>query len=146
MTRLLLTLLLCWFGASAGVAPQEPGSPTFAAFDVFVDSGNKALGAWQFEWVVKAGNAKIVGVEGGAAAAFAQAPYYDPAALQSGRIVIAAFSTQKDLPVGRTRIARVHLLIGSGASPQFEVQLHACADGQGEPLAATVAWQKMESK
>jgi hypothetical protein len=120
--------------------------PTFAAYDVFVDAGSAALGAWQFEWVVRGGGARIVGVEGGEHPAFAAAPYYDPAALQGGRIVIAAFSMAKDLPHGRTRIARVHLMIDPGAAPQYAVQLQACADGAGADLSASVAWQKMESK
>ena len=103
------------------------------------------LGAYQFEWLVNGGKASIVGVEGGEAKAFAPAPYYDPKALQGGRIVIAAFSTASDLPQGKTRVARVHLRI-EGTAPQFAVQLQACADGNGAVLDAAIAWQKKETK
>jgi hypothetical protein len=124
-------------------APQDP-APTFAAYDVFVDSGEHALGAWQFEWLVRGGDARIVGVEGGEHRAFAQAPHYDPAALQGGRIVVAAFSTNHELPRGKTRVARLHLRIGAGPAPAFAVELKACADGDGAATTATVTWQKME--
>jgi hypothetical protein len=143
--RTLFAFLMLWFGAHSAAPPQEPAAATFAAYDVFVDAGDQALGAYQFEWHVRRGAAQIVGVEGGAAA-FAGAPFYDPAALQGGRIVIAAFSTAADLPVGRTRVARVHLRIGPGEAPQYEVRLQACAGREGETLTATVDWKKMESK
>ena len=146
MQRILGALLVLLASLLAPQDPQPAGSPTFAAFDVFVDSGNKTLGAWQFEWLVRGGGARIVGVEGGEHAAFAAAPHYDPAALQGGRILIAAYSTAKELPRGRTRVARVHLRIDAGPSPEFAVQLQASADGEGAALSATVAWQKMESK
>lgn len=124
-------------------AAQEPVPMQFEAFDVFVDSGDAALGAWQFEWLVQAGKASIVGVEGGDGV-FAAAPYYDAAALQGGRILVAAFSTAEALPRGRTRVARVHMQSEGGA--KFAVRLQASADGKGEALAAEITWKKMESK
>ena len=144
--------LTCLLLLLAGVLPQDPQppqpatSPTFAAYDVFVDSGDKSLGAWQFEWLVPGGGARIVGVEGGEHPAFAKAPHYDPRALQGGRILVAAYSTDRELPRGRSRVARVHLMIDAGATPEFAVQLQACAEGDGAALAATVSWQRMESK
>lgn len=148
MTKVLCALL---FLLASVLSPQDPQQPqpaasTFAAFDVFVDSGTRSLGAWQFEWLVPGGGARIVGVEGGEHAAFARAPHYDPAALQGGRILVAAFSTDRELPRGRTRVARVHLMIDASTSPEFAVQLQASADGEGAALAATVSWQRMESK
>jgi hypothetical protein len=159
MTKLLLLLLgLASIGAPVvGPAapppvrqqpvPQQPlprqPAATFAAYDVFVDSGGRALGAFQFEWRVLQGRAGVVGVEGGEGV-FAEAPYYDAAALQGGRIVVAAFSTRQELPQGRTRVARVHLRIEGGAAPQFAVRLEACADGEGAALAAAVDFRKVE--
>ena len=148
----LLLLASPWPSAQepqpAAQQPQQPeqNGARFEAWDVFVDSGAQALGAYQFEWLVRGGGARIVGVEGGEHAAFATAPYYDPAALQGGRIVIAAFSTSKDLPHGRTRVARVHLLVDTGSKPEFAVQLQACADGDGATLQAEVTWKRMEQK
>jgi len=89
---------------SAPVASRgEP--PRFVALDVYVDTGGKPLAAWQFEL---AGAATIVGVEGGEAP-FREAPHYDPAALQGGRIVVAAFTLDPNPPGGRVRIARLHM-------------------------------------
>ena len=146
MNRILAALLLLLASVLAPQEPRREGAPTFTAFDVFVDSGDKTLGAWQFEWLVRGGAARIVGVEGGEHAAFAKAPHYDAAALQGGRILVAAFSTDRELPHGRTRVARVHLMIAAGAVPEFAVQLQASADGEGAALSATIAWQKTESK
>jgi hypothetical protein len=144
MWKCMLSLVLLGFAAGGKPAPQDP-TLTFAAYDVFVDSGNRTLGAWQFEWRVRGGKASIVGVEGGVGA-FATAPYYDAAALQGGRIVIAAFSMAKELPQGRTRVARLHLQIEGGALPQFAAKLQACADGAGAACAGEMTWRQMESK
>jgi hypothetical protein len=146
MIKVLSAFLLLLASLLAPQDPQATAGPTFAAFDVFVDSGTQTLGAYQFEWLVRGGGARIVGVEGGEHAAFAQAPCYDSAALQGGRILIAAFSTAADLPHGRTRVARVHLMIDQGQAPEFAVRLQACAGSDGADVSATVTWQKMESK
>ncbi len=79
--------------------------PRFVALDVYVDTGGKPLAAWQFELACPAA---IVGVEGGTVP-FAEPPYYDPAALQGGRIVVAAFTLDPNPPGGRIRIARLHM-------------------------------------
>lgn len=144
MLKWLLAVLLLGFTASA-LPKSQDAAVTFAAFDVFADSGNRTLGAWQFEWLVRRGQARIVGVEGGDGV-FATAPYYDLAALQSGRIVVAAFSTATPLPQGKVRIARLHLQIDGGEVPQFAVQPQACADGAGATIEVAMSWQKMETK
>lgn len=145
------TLLLCLYALVASFATQEPQQPPaqaqqpqtaggFVVKDVWVDAGVHTLGAWQFEFAIT-GNARIVSLEGGDHAAFAAAPYYDPAALQKGRIVVAAFSTDAALPTGRTRVARLHLLVDAGVEPRYAAVLQACADGDGKVLDATVAVQ-----
>lgn len=89
-------------------APQE--RPTrFVAMDVYVDSGPHPLAAWQFELACDPAKARIVGVEGGEPAVYRAAPWYDPAALRSGRIVVAAFTAEEGAPAGRVRVARLHL-------------------------------------
>jgi hypothetical protein len=40
----------------------------------------------------------------------AEPPYYDPAALQGGRIILAQFTTEPGPPAGRVLVARVHLM------------------------------------
>lgn len=78
---------------------------SFTAVDVYVDSP-KPLAAWQLEIRT---SATIVGVEGGEPKCWAEPPFYDPKALQSGRILLAAFTTDAAPPSGRIRVARLHL-------------------------------------
>ena len=101
MRRALVLLLLL------GLATFGQDEVRFRAIDVFVDAGDAALGAWQVE--IKGGaGALIVGVEGGDGV-FGKPPYYDPAALQGGRIVLASFTTAQGLKPGRIRVARLHM-------------------------------------
>jgi hypothetical protein len=134
---------LCAAGTDAPAATGE--AVTFSAVDVYVDSGATPLAAYQFELKVKSGNAKVVGVEGGEHAAFKAAPYYDPAALMGGRIIVAAFNTGKDLPKARTRVARLHMWI-SGAQPEYTVTLEAAASADGKPITAAISIAQGESE
>ncbi len=117
--------------ALAAIAAAD-GSVRFAPIDIVVDVGNGRLAAYQIELVVR-GDATVVGVEGGAPAAFKAAPYYDPAALAGGRIIVAAFSTADELPSGRIQVATLHMR-EQGAAPQYEVRVMAAADSDGQPL------------
>src|SRR5690348_13106857 len=92
--------------ANGRAAAADDGPIRFRPVHVYVDAGGTPLAAYQIEIVVD-GNAQIVGVEGGEHPAFALSPHYDPAALASGRIIIAAFNTGPDLPSQRTRVATV---------------------------------------
>jgi hypothetical protein len=114
----------------------------FAPVHIYIDSGSKALAAYQFELKAGAGQIKIVGVEGGRHAAFKEAPYYDPAALSNNRIIIAAFNTTSELPKGRTRIATVHLQIIGEAEPDYELKLDVAADADGEEIQAKINLEK----
>ena len=110
---------------------------TFAAVDVFIDSGKEPLAAYQFELTAKKGAFKIVGVEGGEHRAFSQPPYYDPAALMQDRIIIAAFDTGCDLPSGRTRVARIHIEYEGNQTPEIGVELNVTADNSGQAIPAS---------
>jgi hypothetical protein len=109
----------------------------FRAADVFVDSGNRPLAAYQLEFTASAG-AKIVGIEGGEHAAFKEAPFYDPKAIQHERVIIGAFSTAKadNLPTGKTRVATIHLQTTGNESPRYEVKLTAAATVGGKKIPA----------
>ena len=102
MTRVLIALTV----GTSFLVPQE--QIRFVAFDVFVDPGGKPLAAWQIEVVCESGKSLIVGVESGEAPFNVKPPYYDPRALQGGRIVIAAFTMDKTPPSKRIRVARLH--------------------------------------
>jgi hypothetical protein len=135
MRRISIVLLVLVLAAGAVPARQEA---EFTWVDVVLDTGGEHLGAWQVELTDARGAARVAGVEGGEHPAFAAPPYYDPRALQQGRIVLAAFQTQGELPAGRVRVARVHVRVEAGAEPAFEARLVAAADGAGREIPARV--------
>ncbi len=125
----------------AATQPATQAAVRFAAVDVFIDSGSVPLAAYQFELKAKRGAFKIVGIEGGEHPAFSKKPpYYDPAALMHDRVIIAAFDTGKDLPTGKTRVARVHVEISGNEEPQYDVQLIVAGGADGNPITATASW------
>jgi hypothetical protein len=105
----------------------------FRPVAVYVDTGSAPLAAYQVEVTVGTAEptAKIVGVEGGEAAAFRPAPYYDPAALQGGRIVIAAFTTDTTPPHGHVRVATLHLFEPAGCVPGYRARLVVAVTADG---------------
>ena len=140
MLRAIAVCLLALVAAS--VAAQDVGERPdvrFEAVDVAVDSGRTPLAAYQFEFTAPADRVTLVGVEGGESAAFAAAPYYDPAALMHDRVIVAAFSTGRDLPTGRTRVARLHLMITGEGEPDYGLKLQAAAGPDGHEIPATAS-------
>jgi hypothetical protein len=148
ITKLIAVAVLLGLAVAGSVLAQE-GAPQaervrFEAVDVYVDSGRAPLAAWQFELAAESGNAIIVGVEGGEHPAFAEPPYYDPAALSHGRIIIASFSTGDDLPAGRTRVARLHMQVTGDTPPDYAVRLQVAASRDGERIDATASMTQGE--
>jgi hypothetical protein len=123
MMRVLLVLSLL---ASAS-APQQ-SAVRFVAVDIYAETGGRPLAAWQIELTCDPSEAKIVGVEGPGA----KPPYYDPAALDGGRIILADFSTEASLPSGRVLVARVHFQ--ETGSPVYIPTLMTAAAPGGERL------------
>ena len=108
----------------------------FQAVDIFIDSKETPLAAYQLEFLVKTGDAKVVGVEGGEHAAFKDAPFYDPKAIQHERVIIAAFNTTSGdkLPTGKTRVATIHLQITGERKPDYAVKLETAATLEGRKI------------
>lgn len=131
-----LLVLLCSAQAQDEAAPAR-----FASVNVYVDASASALAAWQVE-LADGGGVQIVGVEGGEHPAYAKPPYYDPKALMDNRIILAAFTTGKDLPTGKTRVARLHLRIEAGAEQKFEVRSSLAATSDGTEMKATVTLEE----
>jgi len=100
----------------------------FVAVDVYVEAGEKKLAAWQVE-ISTDDRAAIVGVEGGAPAAYREPPTYDPKALQGGKIVLAALTTG-EAPSGRIRVARVHLMESEPCHMEGKVVAAATTGGE----------------
>ena len=148
MSRLLalglaVVCLCAWAGAQgAEKGGQAAGKVRFEPVDVYVDSGAVPLAAYQFELKATAGRVAIVGLEGGEHAAFKDAPYYDPKALMKDRVVVAAFYTGRDLPHGRTRIARLHMQVSGDEKPAYAVKLVVAASADGKKIPATLSIDK----
>lgn len=106
--------------------------PRFTWVDVYIDSADRGLAAYQFEVTTAA---KIVGVEGGEVPQFKDAPYYDPAALHGGRIIIAAL-TVDEAPKGRIRVARLHMY--ETGKPDYASKLMVAAAPGGDKIEARV--------
>ena len=119
---------------------DAPAGVRFEYIDVYVDSGDVPLAAYQFELTDAAGSIKIVGIEGGEHQAFATPPYYDPEALKNNRVIIAALSTADDLPTGKTRVATVHVQVEADLIPEISINLNVAGDVQGNELDAEVSF------
>ena len=153
--RSLLLILMClaapaWAQTGPASAPASRPSLSeamrFTSIDVYVDSGDRPLAAYQFELIAPAGQASIVGIEGGEHAAYKDAPYYDPAAMSRSRVIVAAFSTASKLPVGKTRVARIHVAVPLGATPAWAVKLIVAGEADGQSIPATVSFSEGASK
>lgn len=141
MKTLLAFLLL--LQVAAGYS-QSTNTIHFKTMDIFLDSREKPLAAYQLEFKSRAGNAKIVGVEGGEHAAFKEAPYYDAKAIQQERVIVAAFSTNAEgsLPKGKTRVATIHVQVTGDNNPDYSVELEAAADSQGKKISAEISFEQ----
>ncbi|MCB9876622.1 MAG: hypothetical protein H6835_03380 [Planctomycetes bacterium] len=141
LAAVLLALLLA---ARPGQDPTPPKAPTFATLDVLVDAGDHQLAAWQLD--VTLATALLVGIEGGTDAAFRDAPRYDPAALQGGRVVLAALAdAQQQLPNGRVLVARLHVMAPDGAV-DHTVRGVVAASADGQRFTADVEVRLHENK
>lgn len=116
-------------GSIAGAGEAAP----FAWIEIWIDSGDRPLSAWQAELRLLAPGARIAGIEGGEPTAFRDPPYYDPKALRAERAVLAAFSTAEEaaLPRGRFRVATVHVEVPDGAIPAAQLVLETAAGPEG---------------
>jgi hypothetical protein len=137
LVNALLSAVLLFVPAAAMAADADDGPIRFRPVHVYVDPAGTPLAAYQIE-IVADGNAMIVGVEGGDHPAFFAPPYYDPAALTGGRIIIAAFDTGSDLPSERTRVATLHMREVGTVEPTYRARLEVAGNPDGESVEAAV--------
>src|SRR5437899_2149577 len=148
--RLLLAMVV--LGLAARLAAQQPAveesRSRFRAVDIYLDSKGAPLAAYQLEFSVTNGVARIVGIEGGEHPAFRQPPFYDPKAIQHERVIIAAFSTAAatQLPTNKTRVARIHLQVTGANQPQFYLKLQAAADSEGRNISTETVFEERKPK
>jgi len=132
-----ISVLCAWSFLAAGPA-------RFEAIDIEIEAPDDPLAAYQIELFDRSGRMQIAGVEGGDPAAFREPPYYDPRALRESRIVLAAFSTSEDLPRGRIRVARIHVMIEGDGEPEIESRLVVAATAGGREIRAKLIIVKGE--
>jgi hypothetical protein len=140
-----VTIALAMLAASCELWAQQSAQTQtrFAVVDVYVDSA-VPIAAWQFELQERHGEMQVVGVENGDSGAYTQAPYYDRTAVESGvadRIIVASFSLRPaaELPVGRARLATVHVRLSGASPPDYRLQLVAAGAADGTPIDATIS-------
>jgi hypothetical protein len=120
MTRLAIVLGLL------ALLPKQDPQLRFVTVEVYAQTKDRPLAAWQIEVECDPARAKIVGVEGNGE----KPPYYDSAALQGGRIILASFTMEPHPPAGRVLVARVHL--EETGRTDYSVKLMAAASPGGE--------------
>jgi hypothetical protein len=137
---LLLGLLIC--------LPAFAQTARFTTVDVFVDSHDQALAAYQLEVTSTRGNARIVGIEGGETAPFTPPPYYDPRAMQQERVILAAYNRGllRSLPKGRTRVATLHVQVSGNEAPEFAIKLVTVGNGMGYKIKASASIEERKTK
>lgn len=145
---LSLLLVIAFAGSYPNRMAAENSNARFETVDILIEAGEDSLAAYQFTFKAEKGQIKIVGIEGGDHPALSNPPYYDSKALKQGRIRIAAFSTARDLPEGKTRVARLHLQVTGRADPVYSVALETAANSEGKniPVTITVAKGKSDAK
>jgi hypothetical protein len=143
-------LLAVFFGLAAGLFAQpaatEEGRTRFCAVDIYVDSKASPLAAYQLEFAVTNGIAKIVGIEGGEHPAFHEPPFYDPKAMQHERVILAAFNTSNELPSGKTRVATIHLQVTNNLPLQYELKLQAAGNAAGTRITPEASFEERKPK
>jgi len=144
----MLVLLAALLGTLLAHTAVTNQTIRFQAVDIFIDSKETPLAAYQLEFLVKTGDTKVVGVEGGEHPAFKDAPFYDPKAIQHERVIIAAFSTSSGdkLPKGKTRVATIHLQITGERNPDCAVQLETAATLEGRRIPVETTFEERKSE
>ena len=148
--RFSIMLMVIWAAIPSPVMGSDTtnlaasDSVIFYPLDIYIDPHDEPLAAYQFELRDETQCLKIVGVEGGDHPAFKAPPYYDPKALSENRIIIAAFSTESDLPRDKTRVATIHVVETGNRTPQISVELAVAASSDGSRIEASVSVVKGE--
>ena len=146
--RSTLVLLAALVGSLLAQGAVTNQSVRFQAVAIFLDSKESPLAAYQLEFSVRSGDAKVVGVEGGEHPAFKDAPFYDPKAIQHERVIIAAFNTDSGdkLPKGKTRVATIHLQITGERKPDYFVKLETAATLEGRKIVVETTYAERKAE
>jgi hypothetical protein len=138
-----LSLAVILLVASSAAAE---GEREFSTLQVQIDTSAAELSAWQLRAEFVDPETRIVGIEGGSDAAFAEAPHYDPRALNGGEIILAALSTHQILPAGRITVAVLHVEHASENPPRLKVIDLIAVGPDGNETPATVLQENGEAR
>ena len=141
LLSLLMTVLVLPLLSQQDKAPAA--TKVFQAYDLYVNISRGSVAAWQLEIKFPAQQAKIVGI-GGGSGVFSEPADYDSKALTSGRIILAAYSLEKDLPSGRVHLGRLQTYENKGAFASAEITLQALADAGGKNLNGHLTLEKVK--
>ena len=130
------------------LAVVAPRAGEFAVYDVYIECGTEPLAAYQLKISDRRAAVKILSVEGGQHASFANAPKFDEKAIQRDVIKVAAFSlaARDKLPSGRVRIASLHVEVGPGLTPDWNAIVQAAGGPGGRKISAEVSISKRENQ
>ncbi len=116
---------------------QHDAVTLFRTASLFIQTQDEPLVAYQVEIEYDQDLVKIVGLEGGQGP-FNGPPFYDPAGMAQGRIIVAAFITDDALaPRGSIYVARLHLRIQGDGAVELRPRVMTAAAPGGGRISAT---------
>lgn len=130
-----LTLALVLFVAGTADAARPR---IFGTIVVTLDPAGQELAGWQLRADFGKSDARIVGVEGGEHPAYADPPHYDPKALNTGEIILAALGSNEELPTDATIVAILHVEHDRSGLPPLEISEVVAVGADGNEITVTV--------
>jgi hypothetical protein len=114
----------------------------FAVYDVFIEV-EQQISSWQFECSYNKDLLQISGIEGGQGV-FSDPADYDSKGLNGGRIILAAYSLDKQLPKGKVRVSRLHVYEKKSQLLNSITKLIVAADINGKEIQGKISFEKVE--
>lgn len=141
LSWLPLALVLLLAGQADAARPR-----IFGTIVVTLDPAGRELAGWQLRADFGKSDARIVGVEGGEHPAWAEAPHYDPRALNGGEIVLAALAADTELPTGPTVVAVIHVEHDRSGLPPLEISEVVAVGSDGSEITVTVTQENGDQR
>jgi hypothetical protein len=114
----------------------------FAVYDVFIEV-EQGMSSWQFECSYNKDLLQISGIEGGQGV-FSDPADYDSRGLNGGRIILAAYSLEKQLPKGKVWVSRLHVYEKKSELLNSARKLIVLADTNGKEIQGKISFEKVE--
>jgi len=162
---LCFPLALVLFCSSAALADQAAPvdeaveqARQFSTLALEIDSSDAELAGWQLRATFADPDTRIVGIEGGTAAAYRDAPHYDPRALKGGEIILAALGAPRPparvptdpaqpMTAARTMsVAVLHIEHATGRTPRLQVIELIAVGSDVEAMPAVLQQENGETR